>query len=303
MSEASVHIPVLLGPAVEALQVRPGGRYLDATVGLGGHAAEILHRSSPDGRLFGLDADPWALEQARKNLAEYGGRVQLAEGNFSAFDELFSTIHDQKLDGIIADLGVSSLQLSDPSRGFSFQHEGPLDMRLGPSQGETLRAYLDRVTPEELRERLAEAGEERFAERLTRLILTRRDVWANTRDMARDIERTIPRRGRSHPATRVFLAFRMAVNRESENLKRFLEKAPEALAPGGRLVVISFHSTEDRIVKYAFRGPEPAEMRRVTKSPIVPSREEMKTNPRSRSAKMRVFEKTDSVHELSSTGF
>ncbi len=291
MTDPFVHAPVLLGPAVEALRPRSGGVYLDATVGLGGHAAEILRLSAPDGRLWGMDRDGEALARAAERLSVFGGRVRLVHGNFARLDERLPSLREEKLDGILADLGVSSLQLDDPARGFSFQREGPLDMRMDRSQGETALSYLQRALPEELAERLSEAGEGRQAKRLARFLLEGAGQWRTTADLERGLEKVLPRWGATHPATRVFLALRLAVNREMESLREFLGKAPLFLKPGGRLAVISFHSTEDRIVKRAAEGAAWKRMRAVTRSPVAPGPEELERNPRSRSAKLRVFEK------------
>ena len=258
---------------------------MDATVGLGGHAESILQASSPDGRLMGIDRDADALARSAERLAPFGDRVRLVHGNYS---EATSLLPGENFDGVLADLGVSSMQLLTPERGFSFMAEGPLDMRMDRSTGPSAAEYLAAVSPEELEERLREAGEERFAKKLTALLKSR-ESWSGTAELAQAVSRTIPRRGKSHPATRVFMALRMAVNREMESLKSFLEVAPSLLEPGGRLAVISFHSTEDRIVKRFYQKRE--DVRRITKSPVIPAWEERKGNPRSRSAKLRVFEK------------
>lgn len=277
---------------MDGLAVRPGGTYLDATVGLGGHSREILRRSSPDGKLYGTDQDAAALNAAKEALSEFSARLELAQSNFSLFDNALPGLAPGALDGALADLGVSSLQLDTPERGFSFQSEGPLDMRMDPSQGETALDLLQRVSPGELEACLREGGEERFARKLSRVLTDRAAEFRTTADLAQAVARCVPRRGKSHPATRVFLALRMAVNREMENLKVFLEKAPAYLKPGGRLVVISFHSTEDRIAKWFYRAEDWKEkMRPVIKSPLEADDEEQRINPRSRSAKMRIFEK------------
>jgi 16S rRNA (cytosine1402-N4)-methyltransferase len=271
---------------LEALKVRPGGSYLDATLGLGGHSEEILKRSAPDGRLTGLDRDPQALARAQERLAPFGDRARLVHGDFGHLDALLT---GTVFDGILADLGVSSMQLLDPVRGFSLMRDGPIDMRMDPTRGPTAKEWLAAATPDELEARLRAAGEERFALKLVTLLKTGIEQWNTTDELARAVSRTIPRRGRTHPATRVFLALRMAVNREMETLADFLDKAPGFLNPGGRLAVITFHSTEDRQVKRFYEDREG--MRRLTKSPIAPSWPERKGNPRSRSALLRVFEK------------
>jgi len=286
LSRAS-HVPVLLGQAVDALAVKPGGAYLDGTVGFGGHAEEILRRSAPDGSLIGIDRDAATLAAAGKRLAGFGPRARLWHGNHADFDTALATA--QKFDGMLLDLGISSAQVDDAERGFSFMREGPLDMRMDTSRGETAAQYLTRVPPDELEDVLRDAGEERFAGKLTRLLTSR--PWTTTGELAEAVARTIPRRGRSHPATRVFLALRLAVNREMESLRVFLKKAPDHLNAGGRLVVITFHSTEDRIVKRFYARDDAAGMRKIGKSPAIPSWDERKANRRSRSAKLRVFEK------------
>jgi 16S rRNA (cytosine1402-N4)-methyltransferase len=287
------HVPVLLGPVVEALRPRPGALFLDGTVGLGGHAFEILSRSGPDGRLLGIDKDSRALAGAAERLKIFGDRSRLGQGDFSRFDEIFPEAAESALDGALVDLGVSSLQLDEPGRGFSFQSEGPLDMRMDPSGGETAADFLERATEQELVERLREAGEDRFAAKLARRLLERRGSFKTTRELAEAVARMVPRRGKTHPATRVFLALRMAVNRESDALRDFMRKIPRALRPGGRLVIISFHSTEDRIAKRFYSDVLNLmdEMKRVTRKPVAADEEERRRNPRSRSAKMRVFER------------
>lgn len=287
------HMPVMLGPALDGLKPAPGGIYMDGTLGLGGHAQALLDRSAPDGILHGFDQDAQALAGAKERLAGFGDRVRLLHGNFALFDELNPSLRENALDGALVDLGVSSMQLMDPGRGFSFMREGPLDMRMDLSQNETALTYLRHVSSEELEERLREAGEDRFAGKLTERLLVRPDDFQTTKDLADAVARWVPRRGKSHPATRVFLALRLAVNREMENLRVFLDKIPAALKPGGRLAVITFHSTEDRVVKRFFKEHKPgAGMKAVNKSPLIPSWNERKSNPRSRSAKLRVFEKT-----------
>lgn len=283
------HRPVLLGPSVEALRVKPGGKYLDATLGHGGHAAEILKRSAPDGVLWGTDRDQNALSVARERLAEFGGRLKAAHGHYAKFDEVLPELAPGSLDGALADLGVSTMQLLDPARGFSFQREGPLDMRMDPSRGETAAQFLERVTVEEFEGLLRESGEARFARKLAERLAGQ--SWPTTKALADAVARMVPRRGKSHPATRVFLALRLAVNRELEGVEDWLGAVPKYLKAGGRIAVITFHSSEDRIVKRFYKARPELGMKAVSKSPLIPSWEERKANPRSRSAKMRVFEK------------
>jgi 16S rRNA (cytosine1402-N4)-methyltransferase len=274
---------------VEALGVKTGGKYLDATLGHGGHAAELLKRSAPDGQVWAIDRDPHALEAAKSRLAPFGGRLIAAHGHYADVGRLFPGLRPGGLDGALADLGISTRQVLDPGRGFSFMREGPLDMRMDPTQGETAAEFLERVPPEELAERLAESGEGRFARKLAERLAGRK--WPTTKALADEVARSIPRRGKSHPATRVFLALRLAVNRELEGVEAFLAAVPECLKAGGRLAVITFHSSEDRIVKRFYKARPELDMKAVSKSPAIPSWEERKANPRSRSAKLRVFEK------------
>jgi 16S rRNA (cytosine1402-N4)-methyltransferase len=283
------HVPVLLAESMAALQVRPGGRYLDVTLGLGGHTEAILDRCAPDGRVTAMDRDPAALALARRRLDRFGDRLVLINDNFSNVGARGFPLGS--FDGVLADLGVSSLQLDSPERGFSFLRGGPLDMRMG-IEGETALEYLRRVSAEELEERLRDAGEERFARRLARNLRSGAPRWSTTMDVAEAVAHSIPRRGHGHPATRVFLALRMAVNLEMESLRAFLSTIPGLLSNGGRLVVLTFHSTEDRVVKRFYRagGPGEGRLTPVGKKPWVPGEEEQARNPRSRSAKMRVFE-------------
>lgn len=290
LNENVRHTPVLLAESLAGLNVRPGGIYLDLTVGLGGHAAAIAEAVGPTGRVEGLDQDPAALALASERLKPWADRVRLTAGNFERFDENLG-LQPASVDGILADLGVSSLQLDEAARGFGFSREGPLDMRMG-STGETALEYLRRVSPEELEAALRDAGEERFARKLAARLKEHAPEWATTKDLADAVCRWIPRRGRSHPATRVFLGLRMAVNREMPRLRSMLERAPEVLRPGGRLAVITFHSTEDRVVKrYGKEEWREGPLRAVNKKVLIASREEQRVNPRSRSAKLRVFEK------------
>ncbi len=290
-SEIGGHRPVLLAECLAGLQVRPGGHYVDATVGLGGHSEAILEASGPNGTLIAVDRDPTSLASSRERLARFGNRVRFVAGNFDKFDER-AGIRPGSIDGIVADLGVSSPQLDRDERGFSFMRSGPLDMRMDPTQGPTARELLSRATEPEIETWLRAAGEERFARKLARRLFESAPDFKTTDELAAAVCRWVPRRGKSHPATRVFLALRMAVNRELESLEEFLKRAPSVLVSGGRLAVITFHSSEDRVVKWFGRGAQ-AEgvLKIITKKPLEPSAEEHKANPRSRSAKLRVFEK------------
>ena len=312
------HIPVLLHEALEFLQPKPGGRYLDGTLGLGGHAEAILKACTPCNiELMGLDRDPEALARASARLAPFGERVHLRQSCFSDFDNQLKMQGWSSIDGAILDLGVSSLQLDVPERGFSFLHEGPLDMRMGhdgeaKDDKESAFGLINSLSYEELRNIIAEYGEEPMAAPIAKAIIkARAEGIYSTTQLAQIIERAYPPKWRAtarrHPATRTFQAIRMAVNRELEELKLFLERIPQWLAPGARLVIISFHSLEDRMVKHAFkRGAEDcicpkhlplcvcnnkAIYKLITKKPVLPSKQECEQNPRAGSAKMRVLEK------------
>jgi len=291
------HTPVLLGEVVAQLQPRSGGLYVDATLGGGGHAREILRASSPDGRLIGLDWDEEAISQTRERLSEFGARVQLVRANFAELERVLMSLAVTAVDGVVFDLGVSSRQFDEPTRGFSFQREGPLDMRMSRQLAATALDILRDSSADELADIFFHYGEERKARPIAREIVNSRDRQPieTTTQLSRIVERVLgPKRGRIHPATRVFQALRIAVNDELNNLKRGLEIAGRFLAPGGRMIVISFHSLEDRIVKHFFiehgRG-DTATLRIITRKPVTASDEELRDNPRARSAKLRVAEK------------
>ena len=297
------HLPVLREEVLQVLAPRQGGCYCDGTVGGGGHAEAILEASAPDGVLLGVDRDPEALAVAAERLRRFGGRARLVHGDYRALDDLARTAGLAPFDGILLDLGVSSLQLEDPARGFSFSHDGPLDMRLdrtGP--GPTAADLLRRLRAEELERLLRELGEERWARRIARALVAARDraPLVGTADLARVVERAIPRRAwppRIHPATRTFQALRIAVNRELEGLGQALAAAAVLLRPGGRLVAIAFHSLEDRAVKHAFRHLAAAGTAGIlTRRPVTPTVSEVATNPRSRSARMRAIEASAAPH-------
>jgi len=301
------HVPVLFQTVLDGLQVRPGGRYIDATVGGGGHSAGILAASSPDGLLLGLDRDPAALEMARARLSAYAGRVELVHSSFTRLVEVARAAHFVPVDGVLFDLGLSSLQLADPARGFAFMADGPLDMRFDPTQDEpTADELVNHLSPEELATVLRRYGEERQARRIVEAIVAARPLHT-TRELADVIEQAVRRRGRIHPATRTFQALRISVNDEISALKLALPQAVEVLAPAGRLVVISFHSLEDRPVKRFMRResrdcicpPElpictcdhRATLRLVERKPVRPTADEVAANPRARSARLRVAER------------
>jgi 16S rRNA (cytosine1402-N4)-methyltransferase len=302
------HRPVLLEEAVDSLSVRPDGKYLDGTFGRGGHSRAILARLSPKGCLFGLDMDPEALAAGRE-LQDKDSRFSIAQGNFA---DLKRYVRDwgveEGLDGILLDLGVSSPQLDNPDRGFSFMGDGPLDMRMNPLQGMTAAEWLAEVPERELTRVFWEFGEERYARRIARNIVTTRQQQRleTTGQLAKLIEKTIGRREKKkHPATRCFQAIRIFINNEMANLAEGLEAAMNGLRPGGRLVVISFHSLEDRLVKRTIReAVRPGVVRRnIPQHPddkptfkaigkaIRSSQEELSVNPRARSAVMRIAEK------------
>jgi 16S rRNA (cytosine1402-N4)-methyltransferase len=291
------HEPVLLEEVMELLAVREGGLWVDGTVGLGGHAREILRRSAPAGTLLGLDRDPQALALARARLLEFGDRVRLEQADYR---ELPGLLRASRPRGVLLDLGVSSLQLDDPARGFSFQREGPLDMRVDPAQPTTAAELVNRLPERELADLIYRWGEERGSRRVARSI-----VWARERaplrtttELAAAVRRALPPRRRARgrgegidPATRTFQALRIAVNRELEGLGPLLETVAEGLEEGGRLAVIAFHSLEDREVKQAFRALAGRGHRLLTKKPVRPGEEEQRRNPRARSARLRAIER------------
>ncbi|MBE0545768.1 MAG: 16S rRNA (cytosine(1402)-N(4))-methyltransferase RsmH [Verrucomicrobia bacterium] len=303
------HRPVMMAEVLEALKPRTGGRYVDGTLGGAGHAAAILAASTPGGWLFGCDRDGDAVEAARMRFAEYAGRFEIVRGNFA---DLAGWVPAGSCDGVLLDLGVSSPQLDVPERGFSFQQDGPLDMRMDTRQRQTAAGLVNTAGAEELARIFWELGGERDSRRLARAIAHDREQqpFKTTRQLAELIERLSPRAGRrTHPATKVFQALRLAVNDEIGSLTRGLAAALKILKPGGRLAVITFHSLEDRVVKdfgrarardYTFTGgvdvpelrePRTPELSRVTRKALKPGAAELAVNPRSRSAQLRVMEK------------
>jgi 16S rRNA (cytosine1402-N4)-methyltransferase len=292
---------------LENLAIRPGGVYLDGTVGMGGHAAAILKACSPDGRLLAMDRDPSALCIAAQRLIPYGERVTLVHGSFAQMGEVAARQGFDRFDGILLDLGVSSRQLGDAERGFSFQHDGPLDMRLDPTEGVTAAMLVNELSQEELAELIYRYGEERESRRIARALVAARPILT-TAELASVVSRIVRSRGGGiHPATRTFQALRIAVNEELEALATVLPAAVALLRPGGRLAVIAFHSLEDRIVKQFLQResrdclcpPEMpvcgcghrATMEVITRKPIRPTATEVDANPRSRSARLRVAAK------------
>jgi len=278
------------------LACRPGGLYVDGTVGGGGHAAAILEASSPGGRLIGLDQDPEAIARAARVLEPFGDRVQLVQENFARLAEVLAERGVAAVDGIVLDLGISLDQLESSGRGFSFRREEPLDMRMDP-RGETTAAdLLARLGEEELADLFHGYGEERHARRIARAIIRERPrrPLRTTADLVRLLFAATPggRHGRIHPATRVFMALRIAVNRELERLEAFLDRVPGLLRPGGRVCILAFHSLEDRIVKQRFRTlagrrEAPGPLAILTRRPLRPQPEEIAANPLARSARLR----------------
>jgi len=270
---------------------------LDCTVGLGGHAEALLERSGAEAELVGIDLDQSNLLKTKERLARFGERVRLFQANFADADEVLAAAGHHAADAVLADLGVASSQLEDPARGFSFQLDGPLDMRMG-GEGPTAADLVNRLSEAELAEAIRRYGDERFSRRIARAIVRARRGRGITRtaELARIVTEAYPaparRRSRIDPATRTFQAIRILVNRELENLAALLGKLPGLLAPGGRAVVISFHSGEDRLVKRAFASAQRAgTCRSLTPKPLRPASEEVARNPRSRSARLRAIER------------
>ena len=303
---AGGHVPVLLKEAIDFLAVKRGGTYLDATVGLGGHSYEIARRLGAPGHLIGFDKDPAALEIAKAVLSSQLSVLSEGSGEkptnldwptvtliHESFAEVGERVAPASLDGLMADLGVSSMQLRDAGRGFSFQAEGPLDMRMNPMSGETAEQVVNHIDERELADVIYEFGEERRSRRIARAIVRSRPI-RTTKQLVEVVSAAARsmKHERIHPATRTFQALRIFVNRELDDLKALMEAAPRLLKPGGRLVVISFHSLEDRIVKDAMReGAKDVHFRLLTKKPVTASEVEIESNPRSRSAKMRAAER------------
>ena len=287
-----MHVPVLLREALEFLNVRPDGLYIDATLGAGGHAEAIL-KVLERGKLLGLDRDPAALAIARGRLQAFGEKLIVQQGNFAEIDVLHAASGLPPADGMLADLGLSSMQLEDATRGFSFSLPGPLDMRMDPTTEKTAEAIVNYSSERDLANLIFKLGEERHSRRIARAIVKARPIRTTT-ELAQVVTRAIPSRAglhQIHPATRTFLALRLAVNQELENLEAFLAKALSVLAPQGRLVILSFHSLEDRLVKRAFQAwQREGKVRVLTRKVLRLSEEEIRANPRSRSAKLRAAE-------------
>ncbi|HFB84125.1 16S rRNA (cytosine(1402)-N(4))-methyltransferase RsmH [Thermosulfuriphilus ammonigenes] len=283
--------------AVLALKASEGGLFVDGTLGLGGHTEAIL-KASPEARVIALEWNQASLELARRRLASYGDRVVFELRNFARVDEVLEELGVREVKGMILDLGLSSFLIEGSGRGFSFLKEEPLDMRMDEGLKITAKDLVNRLSEAELAKLIFRLGEERFARRIAKAIVRarQRHPVENTKDLAEIISRAVPswyRHRRRHPATKTFQALRLAVNRELDNLNRFLEKAPDFLTSGGRLVIISFHSLEDRLVKHHFRRDP--RLKVINKKPLRPSSEEVARNPRARSAKMRVAERVREV--------
>lgn len=281
-----VHVPVLSQELIQGLAVRRGGHYLDATVGGGGHSNLIL-AIADDIQVTALDRDLQALVAAQGRLQNFGDRIHFQQGNFADYDP-----GETRFDGIIADLGISSPQVDQPERGFSFRSEAPLDMRMDQRQALTAADLINGASEAELADIFYNYGEERFSRRIARRIVAQRPFQTTT-ELAAAIARAVPqqprRKGRIHPATRVFQALRIAVNEELTALETFLARAPSWLKPGGKIGIISFHSLEDRLIKHSLR--QASELCVLTKKPLIPQVDEVAANPRARSAKLRVAER------------
>lgn len=301
-----MHKPVLLKEVIETLQPSSPGIYIDGTVGAGGHASAILAASAPDGQLFGFDQDESALAEAKLRLTKFDQRYQLFHANFDQLEQIAGHYHLPLADGILFDLGISSMQVDQPERGFSFQTDGPLDMRMNRAATQTAADLVNKLPEQELADLIYRYGEERHSRRIARAIVKARPI-RRTGELAQIIAKASPQgKAKIHPATRTFQALRITVNDELGALERALPQAVKLLKPGGRLAVISFHSLEDRIVKQYFKQesqdclcpPEQpictcnhkASIHLITKRPIGPSETEVAENPRARSAKLRVVE-------------
>lgn len=305
MGDDTLHLPVLYEQVLAGLNVATGGLYIDGTVGAGGHAAGILCASAPDGHLLGLDRDPNALEISRRRLGSFGERVVLVHDRFARMKAIADGLGLGPADGVLLDLGVSSMQLASPERGFAFQLKGPLDMRMDPGLPRTAADLVNELSEHELADVIYRYGEEPAARRIARAVVAARPLQT-TSELAELVARVVPRT-KIHPATRTFQALRIAVNDELEQLEEGLAAAVAALKPGGRLAVITFHSLEDRIVKQFMARealdcicpPEAlictcghrATLQVLTRKPIRPGEEQVARNPRSRSAKLRIASK------------
>jgi 16S rRNA (cytosine1402-N4)-methyltransferase len=293
-SDAS-HVPVLLAEVLELLAVRPGALCVDGTVGLGGHAAAVLRASAPDGRLVGFDRDGETLAAAQARLAGFGARVRLEQADYRDVPE---RLGGERPDAVLLDLGVSSAQLGDPARGFSFQAGGPLDMRMDRSRGPTAADLVNRMRERDLADLIHECGGEPASRRIARAIVRARETKPieTTTELAEIVRRAAPRRPRGlHPATRTFQALRIRVNGELDGLGEAIVRIAGCLAPGGRMAVIAFHSLEDRAAKEAFRALAAQGFRALTKKPVRPGEDEVRANPRARSARLRAVAREEAA--------
>jgi 16S rRNA (cytosine1402-N4)-methyltransferase len=303
----TAHKPVLYKEIIHALQPQRGGRYVDGTLGAGGHARGILEACSPDGQLLGLDVDPQALALSRENLAPYEERTHLVQASYITITQQLAALQWDFIDGIVLDLGASSMQFDNAERGFSFMQDGPLDMRFGSNAFQSAEDIVNTYDERDLADLIFRYGEDRDSRKIAKAIVMNRPLHT-TRELVAVIEKASPRRGdRTHPATQAFQALRIAVNEELASVESVLPQAVAALRSGGRCAVISFHSLEDRIVKDYFREQSKeivnppyeriyeverkAVVKLINKKPILPSDEEVKDNPRARSAKLRLIEK------------
>jgi 16S rRNA (cytosine1402-N4)-methyltransferase len=308
MGGALPHHPVLYNETISVLQPHGGRSYVDGTVGAGGHAWGILEASSPDGKLLGLDLDPQALKLAGERLSVYGDRVRLVQASYASLLQQIEILEWKSVAGIVLDLGVSSMQLDHPGRGFSFQSDAPLDMRFDPRRPQTAADLLNSLPEKELADLIYRYGEERQARKIANAIARARPI-TTTHQLSQIVSsvKSLSKHRRLHPATLTFQALRIAVNQELEALESFLPQAVTVLSPGGRLAVIAYHSLEDRIVKQHFRRESQncicpprqpvctcghrASLEEITRRPVVPQESEVERNPRARSARLRVAEK------------
>jgi 16S rRNA (cytosine1402-N4)-methyltransferase len=290
------HVPVLLDEVLEVLEPRRGQTIVDCTLGLGGHSAAILERVKPEGRLIAIDFDPSNIELARAKLEAVGGRFDLFHNNFAALPTVLAQAGVEKVDAVLADVGVASTQIDDPTRGFSYRQAGPLDMRMDPTRGQSASALINRMSERDLADALLELGDETDAPQIARLVVERRKTRPieTTEDLmalvceARDFTIERGAGAKLHPAARTFQALRILVNRELANLDRLLRVLPDALKPHAAAAIICFHSGEDRRVKEAFRDAHRGGIySAISRDPIVATEQEQKANPRSRSAKLR----------------
>ncbi|MFW8600620.1 16S rRNA (cytosine(1402)-N(4))-methyltransferase RsmH [Desulfobacterota bacterium M19] len=290
------HCPVLLAETMELLSPAPGGIYVDGNLGMGGHSREILRRSAPDGRLIGFDLDTDAIAMARRNLAEFGGRVEYIHDNFANSPERLAALGIDEVDGLLLDLGLSSYQLDSSARGFSFQGKEPLDMRMDKAQDLTAARILNSASSEELADIFYFYGEERQARRIASFVVQarRKQEIITTDQLVALVSRAVPRKfqpRKIHVATKVFQALRIAVNKEMDNLLRILKLGPQMLKNEAKFCVISFHSLEDRLIKRAFQSDPSLSM--VTRKPVTAGEDELRRNPRARSAKLRMAKKEE----------